>query len=638
MSKPVQAPRRLQGAHFAFMRALVQGLDERASWERYLRIEGEHDDLRTVRRTIAWIRDEFAAAARRERRPGTARLILLDSQRVSAAPVMPSLEAFAAEHGMEDFSEADLLEAYQDAYPTTGGTGRGGATRRARLIERQLDALHWLQGLVAQDPRAGDWVGAWLNPNLVQRLESAGITTIQALVERVNTGGKRWWADLRGVGERKAARLVDWLRSNEEVLSVQIRPSTATPPRRLSREECSALPVSASGLRPLEKLVVPEHCNGAQGGLRADPSVCRLAARTDQEAVLAWLQTVGTPGASGALSTTYRSYRREAERLLLWAAFERGVALSSLGAEDAAAFAAFLRAPPVSWCGPRHQPRWSEQWRPLEGALSLTSVRQSLVILRGLFAFLLEHGYLVANPFQNLPPLASSAHKQTKKRALTPEQWRTLWGAIRVRGSGVAARRLCRAVQWLYATGLRPSELVAARCEDLVGPESGKRAATGGWTLQVKSRAGHTREVPVPADLLQELGQELARHGRERDPSAPSNLGIHLLAQFPGPGGQPRPWTVSGLQQAIKRHVGAVADQLGPETGEPIRQATARWLRHSHASHALEPATGAPAGKQREAIEAVRIRLGHARRSTTRKFLPAESQPLPHPSFTPLQA
>ena len=50
------------------MRALAQGLDERASWDRYLRLEGEHTDLRTVRRTIAWIRDAVrgGGAARAE--------------------------------------------------------------------------------------------------------------------------------------------------------------------------------------------------------------------------------------------------------------------------------------------------------------------------------------------------------------------------------------------------------------------------------------------------------------------------------------------------------------------------------------------------------------------------------------------
>jgi len=63
--RKAEQSRKLHRGHFAFMRALAQGLDERASWDRYLRLEGEHTDLRTVRSTIAWIRDEFAAATGR---------------------------------------------------------------------------------------------------------------------------------------------------------------------------------------------------------------------------------------------------------------------------------------------------------------------------------------------------------------------------------------------------------------------------------------------------------------------------------------------------------------------------------------------------------------------------------------------
>jgi hypothetical protein len=98
-------PRKLLIGHFAFMRARAQGLNERASWTRYLRLEGEHTDLRTVRKAIAWIRDEFAAAARRENKPGTARLILLDPDRIKSAPKQPTLAEFAQAQGMEDFSE-----------------------------------------------------------------------------------------------------------------------------------------------------------------------------------------------------------------------------------------------------------------------------------------------------------------------------------------------------------------------------------------------------------------------------------------------------------------------------------------------------------------------------------------------------
>ena len=179
MKKTATPPRKLHRGHFAFMRALAQGLDERSSWDRYLKLEGEHTDLRTVRRTIEWIRDAFAAAARREHKPGTARLILLDPDRFAADASRPTLADFAEAHGLEEFSEADQQQAFEDAYPGAGrggqgsdGGGEGGGnpgrkasaslSRRARVIACQLEALRWLQDLVAQDPRPGDSVVSWL--------------------------------------------------------------------------------------------------------------------------------------------------------------------------------------------------------------------------------------------------------------------------------------------------------------------------------------------------------------------------------------------------------------------------------------------------------------------------------------------
>lgn len=46
-AQPIPArPRKLHLGHFAFIGALVQGTDTRASQNRYLRIEGEYDDAR----------------------------------------------------------------------------------------------------------------------------------------------------------------------------------------------------------------------------------------------------------------------------------------------------------------------------------------------------------------------------------------------------------------------------------------------------------------------------------------------------------------------------------------------------------------------------------------------------------------
>jgi len=54
----IKSPARskLHLGHFAFMRSLVQGIEVGAAWDRYLRVEGEYRDARTVGRTISWLR------------------------------------------------------------------------------------------------------------------------------------------------------------------------------------------------------------------------------------------------------------------------------------------------------------------------------------------------------------------------------------------------------------------------------------------------------------------------------------------------------------------------------------------------------------------------------------------------------
>ena len=75
--------RKLNAGHFAFMRGLVQGLDERVMWARYMEhSEGEYRQT-LAKRTIARLRNEFAAAARRERRPAPP---LLHASRPALSP------------------------------------------------------------------------------------------------------------------------------------------------------------------------------------------------------------------------------------------------------------------------------------------------------------------------------------------------------------------------------------------------------------------------------------------------------------------------------------------------------------------------------------------------------------------------
>ena len=190
------------------MRSVVQGLDPRETWERYFRVDGEASDQRIMRATIAWIRDEFAAAAKREDRYGTARLVRIDATRIAEASLdLPSLEVFAEARGLEDESQAEQIVAYEAEY----GRSTQRSRRRAQLIKRQLDALRWLEVLLAQFPKAGDSVAAWLNPTLAGHLEAADIFTLAQLVERINGVGRRWYAGIKAMGESKALRIVQWL-------------------------------------------------------------------------------------------------------------------------------------------------------------------------------------------------------------------------------------------------------------------------------------------------------------------------------------------------------------------------------------------------------------------------------------------
>jgi hypothetical protein len=122
---------------------------------------------------------------------------------------------------------------------------------------------------------------------------------------------------------------------------------------------------------PWERLQLPNEVDGSRGNFRAPRRACTLDASNDYEAVQAWLALHETP-------TTQRAYRKEAERLILWAIIERARALSSLTTEDAIAYRSFLRRPMPRerWVAPP-RPRTAPNWRPFAGNLTARSVAYS---------------------------------------------------------------------------------------------------------------------------------------------------------------------------------------------------------------------------------------------------------------------
>ncbi len=97
-------------------------------------------------------------------------------------------------------------------------------------------------------------------------------------------------------------------------------------PRPWSAPTVSVTPFTA--VQPLEALALPECLDGRNGTNRGAPETAQLAARHDLDAVRAWLSNYADT------QTTFDTYRKEAERLMLWAIVQRGKPLSSLTHED----------------------------------------------------------------------------------------------------------------------------------------------------------------------------------------------------------------------------------------------------------------------------------------------------------------
>lgn len=652
--------RKLGIAHFAFVRALAQGVPLRQAWDRYLQVEGMATDLRLVKGTLAWIRDAFATAARRENRFGTARLVLMDVSRLAEPEVvLPSLEDFTAERGMDGFSKAGQIEAFEAAH----GKASVRMSRRARLIDRQLDALRWLEQLVAQPPRAGDAVTAWLNPSVAQRLEDAGIFTVHQLVERINGLGRNWSSAIRGVGVAKALRVQRWLQENQASLSLSIGSHVALPRSQLYQHELQKVVAPASEVRPLEKLLVPADLDGRAGLYRRPQAQCLMGARNDYEALLVWLRaknglsleqqaqakakrrtrSLDVPNDQDwlqLLSHTQRAYRKEAERFLLWAVIERRKPLSSMTTEDCVAYREFLADPQprARWCGPRNRERWSPLWRPFEGGLSAAAQRHALTILKNLYAFWVDQNYVMGNPWRGVTVPLSAVPRLNTGRSLSFTQWAFVRQQAQGYGDDTStAQRLRLALSLLYATGLRLSEVVAARVDDLqwveYPPDREDDEHVEGWLLNVIGKGQRLRQVPVPVDVIGQLAAYLEDRGLDPDPEHAVNRGAYLLGKAAdlaevAPALQstfqvdPKDGIAANtLYDQLKRFFMSCADELtrqGEHKGaELLHRASTHWLRHTHASHAIARGTR---------VEIAQQILGHASLATTSAYVTTEDK------------
>ncbi len=332
-------------------------------------------------------------------------------------------------------------------------------------------------------------------------------------------------------------------------------------------------------LRPMEHLELPRALSGADGINRASSQIHnQLGAQTDREAVAAFLAEYKDSPA------TFRNYRKEVERLLLWAVLERGKALSDLDRGDFALYAAFLADPQPRerWCGPkvgRGSGRYSEAWKPFVGPLSSSAQKTALVIVNSMMNYFVQAGYLAGNPLGLIRRRGrntdiSGSRRKVLARTFDDEQWNAIVDALDAMPTNtvperIEAERLRFMIALLHFLSLRISELASHRMGDFV-------RVRGVWRFYVTGKGNKEAEIPVSDVLLDALQRYRVHLGLSPWPSPddkhPLVCSIDRLTRI----GTRR------ISQILKHFLENVAIKLGDShKADALCRASAHWFRHT---------------------------------------------------------
>jgi site-specific recombinase XerD len=541
------------------------------------------------------------------------------------------------------------------------GDGSETAKRRVRGLRRQLAAKSQFYGKPEQ---AGLWLGERGEGELWRRRCLKALSTLNSLPDPVPELGHsvgQWFGEpLCAALPRRAKTLADLVGLLESAfagdgdLPDKLKPELKTLARffddnalalgyTLNRKLApSALPVPLNGVAPLERVTVPAELNGEHGSNRS-PDPCRIDAAHDLDAIHSWLSS------KDGNSKTYNAYKKELERLLLWAVLERGKALSSLNTDDCKAYVHFLKALTVAdsqWVTLAPAIKGQGSWKPFtyripnnraapEGTdtgpekpalvLSPRSVNYAKTVISSCMDWLVKQQYLKHNNFDGVASIKfGQAKSQANNRAFTMKQMQMVFAyaeAKVVPGSTtfLQDRRTIYILKLAFSTGLRIHELAAASFGDIecLEDDSGEH-----YFLRVVGKGSKERKTSLPAAFIEELRGFLKLRGLPshfdflpqqaplipslRDKTGRKHLspaGVHkILAAFFG-------------RMTIDLDIGGDTD---PRLANKLRKASAHWLRHSYGSYL--------ANDRQVPLAYIRDELGHANISTTSLYLDTDAK------------
>lgn len=601
--EPVVQSRNLRLHELSLMRAVVQGMRPVAAARRYM--PELHADVRVVRTLLRELVRNAQQHLLGLDKPVLAQAL---SQalpvRVEAEPTCavkrPSLEQFAQECGLDMLSESELIELYEQEYqasPEPRAEAPVQSVGGAAACDHALRGLSLLQSRGVLTPSAEDALSQWLSPRLCAQLQPFGVLTLAELMTFINMGGRTWWRVVPGLGRDRAGRLFQWLLDHKEQLG-------------------DGLSVRVLALEGSQQVVGVRSASSSISLRSTGPNA--LGASDDIEAIQTWLKTLTLKSPH-----TLAAYRRDVERLLRWA-HERGQGLSSLKVPDAIDHAHFLLEPPAHWVNPLPASRDHADWRPMRGPLSVASANRALASIGHLYRFLVESGYLLANPFasvRSVPGIESAQIQLDTTRSFGKAHVEAMQDELMDLEDGPSKRRLLALLSFAESTGLRRMELTGHIWDDLrKAPED----ETGMYLLRVIGKGRRERQVPIRPSVVEQLKKHLKdRLALSREGLLPvlsdgqypllSVLELGPTGRLSDPAGH---LSGAGVHRVLKAFFRQVAKRCVGETAESFERASCHWLRHTFAHQVLK-ASG-------NDLPVTQQLLDHRNLSTTGLYLKAD--------------
>ena len=468
---------------------------------------------------------------------------------------------------------------------------------------KSLDTLSKLE----PTPQPESLISTWFSANIANRLEDAGNKTMIDLEAFISLRGCDWWKALPNFGLKSATIVEALFEDYAQDLKITLD---------LSKKEIitNTSIILASEVAPFERFLLPELLNGTSGSNRAPIERCKVDANNDYEAIQAWLSLWISR------NQTFRAYRKEAERFLLWSVLAKHTSFSSLTTVDCAEYLRFLTdpLPETLWISTASS-RLSTQWRPFKGPLKPISIRHAKVILSSMCDWLVGQRYLDSNPFSGLAYESYPKRNSAIEKVLSPFLWEKVLTFSEQQAINPDIKedrqRYYQRIRFIlifaYRTGLRLEELANSTVGHLKHISSNDEDQ---YWLDVVGKGQKFREVPVPPILIDGLNRHLReRHLSPLEYASPSTFLIGKIR-----GNMKVGVSASSLARTLKTFFIESACELGkddPAIESRLMKASTHWLRHSHASHAVS--RGVP-------LAIIRDNLGHSDISTTSIYVHTE--------------